>query len=128
METCVNHIESFLNITLDSDLQSQYTLKFFKKDNVGFQNSLLVNRIDKTIVDMKITDKDIFNKISNVFGEKNQVTEVVEISANISIYEFLAKIVEPIEEYAVIGFVSHISNGPNQERLPGSQCLNYVII
>jgi hypothetical protein len=126
----VSHIENFLNVKVDSEIEGQYTIKFFKKDQVQFQNSLLVDPINKTILDMKISDKDIFEKVSSTFGEHNDKnSEILEIATNINLYEFLAKILgENTGEYAVIGFVSHIKNGPNQERLPGSQCLNYVII
>ena len=73
MEDVLNHLNAFLDMKYSSisEFPEQCTLKFFSKDNIDYQNSILINKENKTIVDMKISDTGVFTKILEKFGQEN---------------------------------------------------------
>ena len=128
----MKHLEHFLKMKFESEFPSQYTIKFFQRDNVGFQNSILIDPENQIIVDMKISDKDIFANIIKEYSDtisSDENNTNVKLREKINLFEFLVKIVTPIEDHAVIGFITHYNKSDNskEERAPGTISYNYVI-
>jgi hypothetical protein len=128
--TFTEHIDYFMNIKLHNlfDYTTEYTIKFFKKKNEGkLQNSILLNIEDRTVRDMRIEDPEVFKRIVDTFGDKDQeeVDKKVALKGLINIHEFVENIIDKDED-AIIGFISHMKWEDN-ERMPGSQVLNYTI-
>lgn len=135
--TIKEHIDHFLGIRMQSpyDYKTEYTIKFFKKENGGkLQNSILINIEDRTVRDMRIEDPEVFKLIVDEFSEKKEENEAnnevnndkkVALRGMIDIDEFVERIFNE-ETDAVIGFISHLKWEEN-ERMPGSQVLNYTI-
>jgi hypothetical protein len=121
------HLENFLNLA--SSFKGEYTLKFFKRDDMTAQNSVQVDVSKRIIMDMKISDKEIFDKIAEHFGDKNEEEkETISLRENIDLEEFIDTIVD-IKEHALIGFVANIKWADEKKILhaPGSQVLTYTI-
>ena len=136
MEDVLNHLNAFLDMKYSSisEFPEQCTLKFFSKDNIDYQNSILINKENKTIVDMKISDTGVFTKILEKFGQENipeENSKNVELKQKIDVTDFLQQIVLPIENLSLIGFLTYVKQKGESsgfERYPGSFTLNYVIV
>ena len=128
MTSYISLVDEFLNIRINSTFEGQYTIKFFKKTDVEKQNSIFINCSDKTIWDMKISDKDVFTSIISLYGDKTtdvDDTATVKLKEKIGLFDFLTQIITPMDEYTCIGFISHVG-WKDEERLPGSQILNFT--
>jgi hypothetical protein len=133
MSSIEQHFENFLNTKLTYDPQDFYcqvTIKFFKRDDPSFQNAVLVSMETKTIVDMKIEDKEVFKKIVDVFGTPSENAEgktSLVLDKKIDILEFVEKIIS-LEDDSILGFISVVDiNSKQSSRVKGSQCFNYTI-
>jgi hypothetical protein len=147
----VDHLEYFLDLKLH--FEGEKTIKFFDPVNAPtYQNSLLIHQPTRTILDMKIQDPDIFQKISDNFS-KQEPEEVDEkekqspspdpdapapssepqpltsfkLTTNIDVYSFVEKILSP--SHKMVGFITKGYNkfGDDGFVLPGTQMFNYQI-
>lgn len=122
------NLENFLS--LSNSFKGECTLKFFKKSNISEQNSVQVNVSKRLIMDMKISDKEIFDKIAENFGGKSEgENETLFLRENIDLNEFIDTIID-VNEHALIGFVANIKWTDERKILhaPGSHLFTYTIL
>lgn len=145
MSETQSHLETFLDLKLHFD--GEKTIKFFDPVNSPqYQNSLLIHQPTRTILDMKIQDPDVFQKIGDHFSKLEEAKADVEdaektptpkststlesfkLTTNIDIYTFVEKIVSPTSK--IVGFISKGYNTSDKDGfvLPGTQMLSYQIV
>lgn len=153
--TTQDHLETFLDLKLH--FEGEKTIKFFDPVNTPqYQNSLLIHQPTRTILDMKIQDPDVFQKIGETFSkldEGDKPTEGTEgaegvegdeptteandapkqptsfkLETNIDIYTFVEKIVSPTSK--MVGFITKGYNKAGEDGfvLPGTQMFSYQIV
>lgn len=141
--TTQDHLETFLDLKLHFD--GEKTIKFFDPVNAPqYQNSLLIHQPTRTILDMKIQDPEVFEKIGENFSklEESPETEKQEdapkkddeprksfkLTTNIDIYTFVEKIVSPTSK--MVGFITKGYNKAGEDGfvLPGTQMFSYQIV
>lgn len=124
------NLDMFLSMRIPNKnkFRTEYTLKFFKQGDLDKQNSILINPFNNTIVDMKIVDQDVFNKIVETFSDGEQGTEYTKaLRETIDIYVFLEKIINN-NDHRIIGFISQGQMGEDNLLIPGSIVLNFTIL
>lgn len=126
-------LENFLNLV--PGFKGDWTIKFFNKENMNKQHSIFINPNDRTIIDMKIADVEMFNKIVEYFGntdvkviEEGEVNKNVSLKDKIDLHEFFDKIISDDQDI-VVGFISGIKWRDDTKILhaPGSQVIHYTI-
>jgi hypothetical protein len=127
------HLENFLNLVTGSPT-AEWTIKFFDKENIDKQNSILINPIERFIIDMRISDVDIFNKIVEKYKNSDSLLEGeesnknIKLKDNIDLHDFFENMISE-EKYYVVGFISHIKWQDDKKIIhsPGSQITSYSI-
>ena len=127
------YLEKFLNIT--PGFNGEWTIKFFSKDDMAKQNSFAINHVDRTIIDMKISDPELFAKIVEVYKTKDETKEETEDEKSkknltlgkIDLHDFVDRFIP--KDNIVIGFISRIAFREDIKtiQLPGSQFITYSI-
>lgn len=124
------YLENFLNIT--PGFNGEWTIKFFSKDDMAKQNSFAINHIDRTIIDMKIADPELFAKIVEFYENKDVEKNETESKKNltlgkIDLHDFVDRFIS--KDSIVIGFISRIAFRDDIKtiQLPGSQFITYSI-
>ena len=129
------YLEKFLNIT--PGFKGEWTIKFFNKDDMAKQNSFAINHVDRTIIDMKISDPELFAKIVEVYETKDKPEEEPETEdekskknlrlGKIDLHDFVDRFIP--KDNIVIGFISRIAFREDIKsiQLPGSQFITYSI-
>ena len=133
------YLKKFLNIT--PGFNGEWTIKFFSKDDMAKQNSFAINQVDRTIIDMKISDPELFAKIVEVYETKDETkdetkeepeTEDEKSKKNltlgkIDLHDFVDRFIP--KDNIVIGFISRIAFREDIKsiQLPGSQFITYSI-
>lgn len=123
------YLEKFLNIT--PGFNGEWTIKFFSKDDMAKQNSFAINHVDRTIIDMKISDPELFAKIVEVYKTKDETDEENSKKnltlGKIDLHDFVDRFIP--KDNIVIGFISRIAFREDIKtiQLPGSQFITYSI-
>jgi hypothetical protein len=122
------HLEKFLS--LEPGFIGEWTIKFFNKETINNQNSLFINHVDRTIIDMKISDVELFNKIVEKYKTDAESTETknVTLKENINLHEFFDNIIDE-DKHIIVGFISGIKWRDESKTLhsAGSQMIHYTI-
>jgi hypothetical protein len=141
-------LENFLNLV--PGFKGDWTIKFFDKNDMSKQHSIFINPSDRTIIDMKIADVEVFNKIVSAFGKSEESVEVHEVKEGevkeegeekapeppknvslkdkIDLHDFFDKIISE-DKHVIVGFISGIVWRDESKVLhaPGSQVISYTI-
>jgi hypothetical protein len=125
-------LENFLNLT--PGFKGEWTIKFFNKNDMSKQHSIFINHSDRIIIDMKIADVEVFNKIVDAFGNKDITEDVddnkktVALKDKIDLHDFFDKIIDE-NLHIIVGFISGITWRDETKVLhaPGSQVISYTI-
>lgn len=129
------YLEKFLNI--NPGFKGEWTIKFFSKDDMAKQNSFAINQVDRTIIDMKISDPELFAKIVEVYETKEKPEDEPETEdekskknltlGKIDLHDFVDRFIP--KDNIVIGFISRIAFREDIKtiQLPGSQFITYSI-
>lgn len=123
------YLEKFLNI--NPGFKGEWTIKFFSKDDMAKQNSFAINHVDRTIIDMKISDPELFTKIVEVYKTKDETDEEKSKKnftlGKIDLHDFVDRFIP--KDNIVIGFISRIAFREDIKtiQLPGSQFITYSI-
>jgi DNA relaxase NicK len=131
------YLEKFLNIT--PGFKGEWTIKFFSKGDIANQNSFAINQVDRTIIDMKISDPELFAKIVEVYETNETKDETNEPETKdekskknltlgkIDLHDFVDRFIP--KDNIVIGFISRIAFREDIKTiyLPGSQFITYSI-
>lgn len=130
MEQEQDHLETFLDMKLH--FEGEKTIKFFDPTNAPqYQNSLLIHQPTRSILDMKIQDPEIFQKIGETFSKLDPTSEEqhksFKLDTNIDIYTFVEKIIT--STHKIVGFIAkgYDKSGEDGFVLPGTQMFTYQI-
>jgi hypothetical protein len=102
---------------------------------MNIKNNILIDEKTHTIRDMKIEDKNIFNKIVEKFGSKPETDSETDsdnitnipLQAKIPIFDFFNEIIP--DDNIIIGFVSLINWTDEEKQIytAGSHIFTYTI-
>lgn len=131
------YLENFLNLAtgLSTTLSTaEWTIKFFDKENMDKQNSILINQSERYIIDMRISDVDIFNRVIEKYKDSDSSLDSEESNKNIKLkekidlHDFFENIISEDKHY-VVGFISYITWQDEKKIIhsPGSQIISYSI-